>query len=93
MAIEIWRKRQRIELLNTIAVVVANVNPKKAKDALNDLIEEQFPEQKFEREKAVERALKIMESERKKTFAVSPLHPRKPRGLIKKVNKVLKRGR
>jgi hypothetical protein len=73
---------------------VANVNPDKAQRALSNLIEEQFPEQKFEREKAVEKALKIMEEERKKVFAVSPKYPdhRKKRGLIAKVNKVLKRG-
>ena len=93
VAIYAWRKRQRIELLNTIALVVASVNPEKAQQALSDLIEEQFPEQKIERERSVERALKIMETERKKTFKVLPMQSRKPRGLIKKINKVLKRGR
>jgi len=92
VAISIWRKKQRIELLNTIAIVVANVNPEKANKALHDLIEEQFPEQRFEREKAVERALKVMEKERKKTFSVSPLHGKKAKGLVRRVNKVLKRG-
>lgn len=87
-----WKKQQRIQLLHTICGVVASVNPQKAKDALNNLIEEMFPEQKFEREKAVEKALKIMEQERKKVIMVSPLHKRKPKGLIKRVNKVLKRG-
>jgi hypothetical protein len=87
-----WKKQQRIQLLHTICGVVATVNPQKAKDALNNLIEEMFPEQKFEREQAVERALKIMEEERKKVIMFSPLHRRKPKGLIKRVNKVLKRG-
>ncbi len=74
-------------------MVVANVNPDKAQKALGNLIEEMFPEQKFERAKAVEKALKIMESERKKVIAVTPVNPRKKTGLIKKVNKVLNRGR
>lgn len=71
---------------------MANTNPQKAQQAITNLIEEQFPEQKFERSKAVERALEIMEKERKKVFSVSPLHPRRPRGLIRRVNKVLNRG-
>ena len=89
----VWRRRQRIDLLRTIALVVASVNPEKARQALNNLIEEQFPEQKFERNKAVEKALEIMKEERKKVFAVKPLYPSKSKGLVKKVNKVLKRGR
>ena len=88
-----WRKHQRIKLLNTIAVVVANVNPEKAQKALHNLIEEMFPEQQFERAKAVEKALKIMEQERDKAFVVTPRYPQKKRGLIRKINKVLKRGR
>lgn len=88
----VWKKRQRIELLKTICGVVASVNPKKAKDALNNLIEEMFPEQRFERERAVEKALKIMEEERKKVITVTPMSKEKPRGLIRRVNKVLKRG-
>lgn len=89
----VWKKQQRIKLLHTICDVVATVNPKKAKDALDSLIEEMFPEQRFEREKAVEKALKIMEEERKKVIVFSPLHKRKPKGLIKRINKVLKRGK
>lgn len=92
VAIHVWRRSQRISLLNTIAIVVANVNPEKAQEALKNLIEEQFPEQKFERAKAVEKALKIMEDERKKVFAVAPKYPQKQRGLVAKINKVLKRG-
>jgi glutamate synthase domain-containing protein 3 len=87
-----WRKKQRIKLLNTIAVVVATVNPEKAQKALNGLIEEMFPEVEADRQKSVDRALDIMEKERKKVFSVSPLHKRKPQGLVKKINKVLQRG-
>jgi hypothetical protein len=89
----VWKKQQRIKLLHTICDVVASVNPKKAKDSLDSLIEEMFPEQKFEREKAVEKALKIMKEERNKVIAFSPVHRRKPKGLIKRINKVLKRGK
>ncbi len=63
MAIQAWRKRQRIELLRTIAIVTATVNPERATQALHRLIEEMFPEHRIEREKAVERALEIMERE------------------------------
>lgn len=87
-----WRKKQRIQLLHTICGVVASVNPDKAQQALNDLIEEMFPEKAFDRKKSVEKALKIMEEERKKVIKVVPLHKQKPRGLVKKINKVLKRG-
>ncbi|MHC4647267.1 MAG: hypothetical protein ACYTBJ_17390 [Planctomycetota bacterium] len=72
--------------------MVANVNPEKAQRALSNLIEEMFPEQRFERERAVERALEIMEKERKKVFLVSPRVPPKKKGLVARVNKVLKRG-
>lgn len=87
-----WKKQQRIKLLQTIAVVVANVNPDKAQKALGNLIEEMFPEQRFERARAVEKALKVMEEERNKVIAVTPINPTKKTGLIKKVNKVLRRG-
>lgn len=72
MAILAWKKRQRIELLRTIAVVTASANPDKAQQALHRLIEEQFPEQKIERDKAVERALEIMEREQKRVYSVVP---------------------
>lgn len=92
IAIYVWKKKQRIDLLKTIAIVVANVNPEKAQKALSGLIEEQFPEQKYEKQKSVERALKIMEVERKKVFKVAPRYPKKQKGLALRVNKVLKRG-
>lgn len=88
----VWRKRQRIKLLHTICGVVAEVNPDKAQQALNDLIEEMFPERAFERKQSVDRALKIMEEERKKVIKVTPLQKRKPKGLVRRINKVLKRG-
>ena len=72
--------------------MVAAVNPDKAQKALSDLIEEMFPEQKFERQKSVDRALEIMEEERKKVFSVSKKFPEKPKGLVRRINKVLKRG-
>jgi predicted CoA-binding protein len=66
-----WQKQQRIELLRTIAIVTASVNPDKAQQALSRLIEEMFPEHKIEREKSVERALEIMEAEKQKTYTVA----------------------
>jgi hypothetical protein len=72
LAIQAWRKRQRIELLRTIAVVTATVNPERASQALHRLIEEQFPEHAIEREKAVERALEIMDREKTRVYSVTP---------------------
>ena len=72
MAIAAWRKRQRIDLLRTIATVTAAANPEKAGQALQRLIEESFPEQKIERDRAVELALEIMETERNMVYAVTP---------------------
>jgi hypothetical protein len=80
LAIQAWRKRQRIELLRTIAIVTATVNPERATQALHRLIEEMFPEHRIERERAVERALEIMEREKERVYAVVPTDT-KPSGL------------
>lgn len=72
VAIEAWKKRQRIDLLRTIAMVTAAVNPDRAAQALHRLIEEQFPEHRIERERAVERALEIMEVESRRVYSVTP---------------------
>lgn len=72
LAIMAWKKRERIELLRTIATVTATVNPERASQALHRLIEEQFPEQRIERERAVERALEIMEREQSRVYSVVP---------------------
>ena len=71
LAIEAWRRRERIDLLRTMAVVTAAVNPEKAQQVLHKLIEAMFPEQAIEREKAVENALEIMEKEKDRVYSVS----------------------
>ena len=53
-------------------MVTASVNPEKASQALHRLIEEQFPEHQIERERAVERALDIMEREKTRVYSVVP---------------------
>jgi predicted CoA-binding protein len=73
LAIAAWRKQQRIDLLRTIAVVTASVNPEKANAALRRLIEETFPEVAKDRDDAVERAMAIMEKEKNKTYSVAPV--------------------
>ncbi len=73
MAIAAWRKQQRIELLRTIAVCTATVNPEKASNALNKLIEEMFPEVAKDRARAVDRAMEIMEKEKDKSYAIAPV--------------------
>lgn len=93
MAIAAWRKNQRIELLRTIAVVTASVNPEKAQQALMRLIEETFPEHKIEREKAVERAMEIMEDERHKVYSVAPTGTdTRKRSAFGKVRGILRKG-
>lgn len=71
LAIVAWRKQQRVELLRTIAVVTAAVNPEKAQEALRRLLEEQMPEVSKDRERAVERAMEIMETEKSRTYSVA----------------------
>lgn len=96
IAITAWRKQQRIELYRTIAVCTAAVNPDKAQDALRRLIEEMFPEVGKEREKAVERAMEIMEQERTKSYSVAPVGESLDKGSWGKMKNVLrnrKRGR
>lgn len=68
-----WRKRERIDLLRTIAIVTATVNPEKAQSALSKLIEEMFPEIANDRTRAVDRALEIMEEEKNKVYSVTPV--------------------
>lgn len=70
LAIAALRRQERINLLNTIAVVTAQVNPEKAQEALRRLCEEMFPEIKRDREKFVERAMDMMDKETKKVYSV-----------------------
>ena len=58
------------------------------------LIEETFPEHKIEREKAVERAMEIMEDERHKVYSVAPTGTdSRKRNAFGKVKNVLNKGR
>lgn len=49
----------------------ASVNPEKAQQALQRLIEESFPEVAKDRARAIDRAMEIMEKEKDKTYAVN----------------------
>ena len=89
MAIGAWRKLRRIELLKTIAVVTASVNPEQAQKALNNLIEEEYSEIKEERQKSVDKALIVMKEESKKPYYVQPLDEDKPKGLVKKIKDIV----
>ena len=73
IAIAAWRKLERIELLRTIAVVTAQVNPEKAQQALQRLIEESFPEVARDRERSVDRAMEIMDREKTRSYKVAPV--------------------
>lgn len=93
LAIAAWRKNQRIELLRTIATVTATVNPDKAQSALRKLIEEMFPEVGSEREQAVDRAMQIMEEERKKTYNIAPVGHSLNKGAFGKIKNIMKQKR
>lgn len=73
IAIAAWRKLERIELLRTIATVTAQVNPEKAQQALQRLIEEAFPEVAMDRKRSVDRAMEIMEREKNRSYQVTPV--------------------
>lgn len=90
LAIAAWRKSQRIELLRTIATVTAAVNPEKAQGALRKLIEEMFPEVGAERDQAVDKAMQIMEDERKKTYAIAQVGKGLDKGAFGRVRNILK---
>lgn len=90
LAVAAWRKNQRIELLRTIATVTATVNPDKAQAALRKLIEEMFPEVGSEREEAVDRAMQIMEEERKKTYNIAPVGHGLNKGAFGKIQNIMR---
>lgn len=93
LAIAAWRKQQRIDLYRTIAVCTAAVNPEKAQGALRKLIEEMFPEIGQERDKAVEKAMEIMEAEREKTYKITPVGQSLDKGSWGRMKNVLKQKR
>jgi hypothetical protein len=88
-AIITWQKNQRVELLRTIAVVTATVNPDQAQRSLNLLVEEMFPESQIDKKESVEKALEIMESERKKVYRVTKSGQKKP-ATSRKIAKMFK---
>lgn len=90
---EAYRKNQRIELLRTIAIVTASVNPEKANAALQRLIEEQFPEVAKDREKSIDKAMEIMERERTRTYSVSSSEQALNKNGFGKFRDILKRKR
>ena len=93
LAVAAWRKTQRIDLLRTIAVVTAAVNPDKAQNALQKLIEEMFPEVGAEREQAVDRAMEIMEEERKKTYHIAPVGHGLNKGTFGRIQNIMRQKR
>ena len=90
LAIAAWRKVQRIELYKTIATVTASVNPDKAQSALRKLVEEMFPEVGTERERAVDKAMEIMEEERKKTYNIAPVGHGLNKGAFGKIQNIMR---
>lgn len=89
-AILVWQKTQRVELLKTIAVVTATVDPEKAQKSLNLLIEEMFPDRKVERDRAVANALEIMEGEQKRVYNVKKTELKKS-AIGRKLQRVFKK--
>jgi len=93
LAISAWRKQQRIELLRTIALAQAFVNPEKAQKAMTNLLEEMFPEVAEDRQKAVDKALDIMKKESGKVYIARAIDEKEQKGWIKKANAALKHNR
>ena len=93
LAITAWRKQQRIDLYRKIAIVTATINPEKANKALQNLIEEMFPEVAKEREGAIENAMKIMEAEKERTYSVAPAGQSVKKGPWGRVKDILKNKR
>lgn len=69
------------------------MNPEKAQKAMNDLLEEMFPEVAQDRQKAVDRALDIMKKESSKVYIARAVDEREQKGWIKKANAVLRQRR
>lgn len=93
MALAAWRKRENIELLRTIAIVTASVNPEKAQQALQRLIEEMFPEVAKDRAHSVDKALEIMERETKRLYKVTPVGQSLKKTPFARVQSILKNKR
>lgn len=85
-----WRKQQRIDLYKTIAICTATVNPEKAQAALKKLLEEMFPEVGAEREKAVDKAMEIMDQEKKKTYNVAAVGHSVNKGAFGRLRNIMK---
>jgi hypothetical protein len=69
------------------------VNPQQAQKALRNLIEEMFPEVAEDREQAVEKALAIMEEEKKKTYSIAPVGHGLNKGAFGRLRNILKQKR
>ena len=69
------------------------MNGEQAQKALNNLIEEEYPEIKVERQKSVDRALEVMKDESKKPYYVRALDEDKPKGLVKKIRSIIEKNR
>lgn len=90
LAIQVWRKQQRIDLYKTIALATASINPEKAQGAIRRLLEEMFPEVGKDREKAVDKAMEIMDKERKKSYAVAAVGDSLNKGAFGKLRNIMK---
>jgi S-adenosylmethionine synthetase len=93
IAIRAWRKQQRIELYKTIATVTATVNAENAQKALRNLVEEMFPEVAAERERAVEKAMEIMEKEKNKSYKVTAVGSSMGKGSSNKIQSIMRQRR
>lgn len=80
-------------MYRTIAQVTATVNPDKAQGALRKLIEEMFPEVAGDRERAIDKAMEIMEQEKNKTYSVAPVGHSLKKGSWGRVQNILKQKR
>jgi hypothetical protein len=70
--------------------VTATVQPENAQKALTKLIEEMFPEVALERERAVEKAMEIMEKEKNRSYKVTAVGSSIGKGSWGRMQNILK---
>jgi hypothetical protein len=73
IACTIWRKRNRIELLKALAPAIATVNPEKAQEYVQSLLEEIEPQLKIEKAESEAKLRNMVEQEAKNVYTVTPI--------------------
>ena len=73
IACTIWKKSNRIELLKALAPAIATVNPEKAQEYVQSLLEEIEPQLKIEKAKDEAKLKALVDEEVKNVYTVTPV--------------------